>query len=65
VKVLKEAKMIKSKKAPKKAKPIVKREEPIAVPVEHILPVKTNFLQRIAISFCRSLGVTERMYGEN
>lgn len=70
VKVLKEAKLIKTNKAPKKTKPIIKQEEPTAVvntevPVTHILPVKTNFLQRIAISFCRSLGVTDRMYGEN
>ena len=60
VKVLKDAK-IKSKKAPKKEKPIVKPETPL----EQATPVKTNFLQRIAISLCRSLGVTGRMYGNN
>jgi len=65
VKVLREAKIIKSKKVLKKAsnkeKLIVKPE----TPVEQTALVKTNFLQRIAISFCRSLGVTGHMYGNH
>ena len=67
VKILKEAKLAKGRKVTKpKSKPIVTAPANVIYePPKHILPVKTNFLQRFAISLCRSLGVTDRMYGEN
>ena len=70
---------LKAAKAHKSKNKVAKQVEPAAMkaeiktaplnviyePPKHILPVKTNFLQRAAISLCRSLGVTDRMYGEN
>lgn len=70
VKVLKENKLVKNKSAKPKKVAVTNSEVPLAMraPINFprdILPVKTNFLQRAAISLCRSLGVTDRMYGEH